>query len=56
MFYSVNMSDNLTILQAKAYQFIKVLRTHKTEKDGKVPGETLIILPYCTTLQNTNKK
>ena len=24
MFYSVNMSDSLTILHAKAYQFIKV--------------------------------
>ena len=55
MFYSVNMSDSLALLHAKAYPFIKVC-THKTEKDRKVPGETLIILPYCTTLQNTNKK
>ena len=31
------------------------LHTHATEMDRKIPGETLIILPYCTTLQNTNK-
>ena len=59
MFYSVNIPENSLMFRTKcASECIAIQyrpQTHKTEKDRKVLGETLIILLYCTTLQNTKK-
>ena len=47
------MPDSSTTFQKymRKHSSLANLHTHKTENDRKVPGETLIILPYCTTLQ-----